>query len=81
MQSHEEWESRAQLLCLLARPARLTILEALCEGPLCVNDLTGAVTMPRRRCHSTWRLFASGGLLLAMLTVTFAATTSPNQLW
>ena len=47
MQSHEEWESRAQLLRVLAHPARLTILEALCEGPLCVNDLNGVVTMPQ----------------------------------
>ena len=47
MPSHEDWESRAQLLRLLAHPARLKILEALCEGPLCVNDLNGVVTMPQ----------------------------------
>lgn len=47
MQPHEEWESTAQMLRLLAHPARLMILEALCQGPLCVNDLNSLLGVPQ----------------------------------
>ncbi len=39
------WESRAQLLRTVSHPVRLTILEALCEGPRCVNDMNTLVAI------------------------------------
>jgi len=41
------WEERARLLRAIAHPVRLMILEALCEGPLCVTDLNGLVAIPQ----------------------------------
>jgi len=42
-----DWESQAQVLRAMAHPVRLRILETLCEGPLCVNDLNAFVTIPQ----------------------------------
>ena len=47
MQPVKDWESKAQMLRLIAHPLRLTILEALCDGPLCVNDLNGLMSIPQ----------------------------------
>ena len=41
------WAERARLLRVIAHPVRLMILEALCEGPLCVTDLNGLVAIPQ----------------------------------
>jgi ArsR family transcriptional regulator, arsenate/arsenite/antimonite-responsive transcriptional repressor len=41
------WTERASLLRAIAHPVRLMILEALCEGPLCVTDLNGLVAIPQ----------------------------------
>ena len=46
-QSDTGWESQARMLRAIAHPVRLRILEALCEGPLCVNDLNVLVTLPQ----------------------------------
>ncbi len=43
----EIWAERARLLRVIAHPVRLMILEALCEGPLCVTDLNGLVAIPQ----------------------------------
>ncbi len=43
----EFWAERAGLLRSIAHPVRLMILEALCEGPLCVTDLNGLVAIPQ----------------------------------
>lgn len=53
MQLHKDWESRAQLLHSLAHPGRLTVLEALCEGPLCVNDFNSMAAMPPTTSFAT----------------------------
>lgn len=47
------WEERARLLRAIAHPVRLMILEALCEGPLCVTDLNGlvAISQPQVSQH------------------------------
>lgn len=41
------WESEARVLRAMSHPMRLTILESLCEGPLCVNDMNAFVTIPQ----------------------------------
>lgn len=41
------WEERAKLLRVMAHPVRLMILESLCDGPRCVNDLNGLVDIPQ----------------------------------
>ena len=39
------WKDRAALLSLMAHPARLAILEALCERPRCVKDINTVVPL------------------------------------
>lgn len=46
-QRETDWERQARILRTIAHPVRLTILDALCRGPLCVNDLNGLVTIPQ----------------------------------
>ena len=43
--SQEVWKDRAALLSLMAHPARLAILEALCERPRCVKDINTVVPL------------------------------------
>jgi ArsR family transcriptional regulator len=37
------WAERAKLLRAMAHPVRLSILEALCDGPMCVYDINSLV--------------------------------------
>ena len=39
------WKDRAALLTVMAHPARLSILEALCETPRCVKDINALVPL------------------------------------
>jgi DNA-binding transcriptional ArsR family regulator len=41
----EVWQDRASLLTVIAHPARLSILEALCERPLCVKQINAVVPL------------------------------------
>ena len=40
-----DWESQAQMLRAIAHPVRLQILDALRDGPLCVNDVNALVSI------------------------------------
>ncbi len=40
-----DWESQAQVLRAIAHPVRLQILDALRDGPLCVNDVNALVSI------------------------------------
>ena len=42
-ESRAAWAERATLLRAMALPVRLMILDALCKGPRCVNDINALV--------------------------------------
>lgn len=43
VQPRRAWSDRAALLAVMAHPARLAILESLCERPRCVKDINARV--------------------------------------
>ena len=45
VETESPWKEPAALLAVMAHPARLSILEALCETPRCVKDINALVPL------------------------------------
>jgi len=58
-----DWEARAQLLRAIAHPVRLQILDALCHGPLCVNDVNALVTIPQPQLSQHMTALRKAGMV------------------
>jgi ArsR family transcriptional regulator len=59
----ESWREEARLLRAIAHPVRLTVLEVLCKGPQCVNDLNALVDISQPHLSQHMAALRKAGLV------------------